>query len=368
MNTSDSKLKVLIFSPHPGVGGGVVNFTQILRRHLSNDIDADRFVVGQRPGRLGRVFRGIVPLYDAIRLAILLIARHHDVYHINPTFDPRSVLRDGLFLIVLGALRRKNILVFIHGWDDEYYNRLAIRPIWRSLFRHSYRRAAQVLVLASSFARKLEILGLAADRIQVATTMFDGDLTRGTSRRRTDQEVWILFLARFVAGKGIYELLDAFKAINQWHSESVLIMAGDGPERQAARDWCRTHNLADSVRFPGYVGGSEKAQLLLDADIFALPSLAEGCPVSLLEAMGAGLPVIVTPVGGIPDIVRDGVNGIVIKASDSSEIAGALRRLIEATELRAKMGQHNREEAWRKYEAQRVAAGIEIFYRQLALN
>jgi len=347
----------------------VVNFTRTLSHHFSNRIEADQFIIGQQPGYYRRVLRGLVPLYDATRLVKVLLARRYDVYHINPSFDARSVLRDGLFLLVLRAFRRRNILVFFHGWDDEFYRRVAAKPTWRFIFRLAYRHAARVLVLASSFAEKLERLGLAPDSIRLVTTMFDGESIRQASREhgdRGDRGSRILFLSRFVKGKGIYELLDAVRAISQLHPEVVLTMAGDGPELERARDWSRTCNLEHNVRFPGYVDGSSKAKLLQDADIFALPSLSEGCPVSLLEAMGAGLPVIVTPVGGIPDIVRDGLNGVVLKAPDSSSIAEALRRLIGNADLRAKMGQRNREEAWSKYEAQCVTASIEVVYRQVA--
>jgi glycosyltransferase involved in cell wall biosynthesis len=365
--SNGANLTVLIFTPHRIAGGGVLNFTEVLGRNFDSSVNADRFIMGQRPTRLGRAFRLVVPIYDAIRLARLLFLKHHDVYHVNPSFVHRSIVRDGFFLLLLRAFGRQNILVYFHGWDDELYRRVATSRVMRSLFRFVYGRAARVLVLASSFAVKLQFLGLPPDRIRVVTTMFEGKALEAATRKRNDDNVWVLFMARLVAAKGLYEVLQAFKLVSEADQKAVLIIAGDGPEAQRARDWCATHALEPRVRFPGYVTGEEKTQLLVDSDIFVLPSShGEGCPISLLEAMGAGLPVVVTPVGGIPDIVRDGVNGFLLKAPDNKALGDALIQLVREPDLRARMGQCNRDEAWRNYEAKTVAASMERQYQELS--
>ena len=367
MNASkDASTSVLLFAPRSAVGGGVVNFTRILERNLDTTFQTEKFIIGQRAGLSGRFLRALMPLYDALRLARVLSRRRHDIYHVNPSLVPRAVFRDGLYLLVLRAFRRPNVLVFIHGWNEDYYSRIAASRGGRFLFRLAYSHAARVLVLASSFARKLDNLGLDPARVRVITTMFEGASLRQAQRTRRDTEVRILFLARFVAEKGIYQLLEAFREVAARHPQARLVMAGDGPERQRAETWSATNGLADRIRFPGYIEGAEKARLLLDSDIFALPSYhGEGCPVALLEAMGAGLPVVVTPVGGIPDIVRDGENGIVLESADTQLILQALLRLIQDGELREAMGQRNRDEAWRKYEAEQVTGRIAGEYDKL---
>ena len=367
MNVSkNASTSVLLFAPRSAVGGGVVNFTRVLERNLDTTFETEKFIIGQRAGLSGKFLRVLMPLYDALRLARVLSRRRHDVYHVNPSLVPRAVLRDGLYLLVLRAFRRPNVLVFIHGWNEDYYSRLVASRSGRFLFRLAYGHAARILVLASSFASKLDNLGLDPARIRVITTMFEGASLGQGGKTRNDGEIRILFLARFVAEKGIYQLLDAFREVVARHPQAVLVMAGDGPERQRAETWAATHGLADKVQFPGYLEGDEKARLLLDSDIFALPSYhGEGCPVALLEAMGAGLPVVVTPVGGIPDIVRDGVNGIVLEGTDTRSIAEALLRLIQDENMRHSMGRRNRDEAWRKYEAGRVTGRIAGQYAEL---
>ena len=367
MDTATTTLtSVLLFAPRAGVGGGVVDFTRVLERHLDGAFETEKFIIGQRAGVRGKFLRALMPLYDALRLAGVLSRRRHDIYHVNPSLVPRAIVRDGLYLLVLRLFRRRNVLVFIHGWDDEYYSRIAASPGGRFFFRLAYGHAARVFVLASSFAGKLGRLGVDPARIRVCTTRFAGTALRQARRKRDDREIRILFLARFVAEKGIYQLLDAFREVVARHPEAVLIMAGDGPERRRAEEWCSAHGLTNKVRFPGYIQGAEKARLLLESDIFALPSYREGCPVALLEAMGAGLPVIVTPVGGIPNVVKDGVNGILVDNADTRSIAEALLRLIQDETTRDAMGKRNRDEAWRKYEAAQVTQSIAGEYLELA--
>jgi glycosyltransferase involved in cell wall biosynthesis len=362
-------LKVLVFSPEPSLGGGMLEFGAVLKQRLGPEIKADWFQTGRRPGALGRAFRAVMPFVDAGRLAVLLGREHHDVYHLNPSLAPRAVFRDALFLLVLKLYRRQPVLVFFRGWDPAFFRRIAASPALRRAFRWVYGQAARILVLGSPFARDLQSIGFATDTVHTLTTMFDGELFRGAMRRREDDLVQVLFLARFIAAKGVYELLEAFRRLSADHPRAVLVLAGDGEEHARVRAWCARHGLEEKVILPGYLGGAAKAQRLMDADIFVLPSMqAEGCPNALLEAMGAGLPLVVTAVGGIPDIVQPGINGLVVPPRDPDALEGALRVLIDDPVLRRAMGARNREQAWRLYEATPVTGRVESHYLSLAIG
>jgi glycosyltransferase involved in cell wall biosynthesis len=364
-------LKVLVFSPEPSLGGGVVEFSAVLQRRLGPDVQADWFLTGRRPGAVGKALRAIMPFVDAFRLAALLGRERHDVYHLNPSVVPRSVFRDGLFLLVLRMFRRGPVLVFFRGWDAGFFGRIAASPALLRLFRWVYGYADRLLVLASTFAEDLAAAGFPPETVHSLTTMFDGDLFAHAPRVRPpeDGEIRILFMARFIAAKGLFELLEAFQRLARDDHRLTLLLAGDGEERARAEAWCRDRGLQERVRFPGYVGGTDKALTLVNSDIFALPSRhGEGCPNALLEAMAAGLPVVVTPVGGIPDIVRDGLQGLVIPTGSIDALEAALRRLVEDPALRGKMGRRNREEAWKHFEANAVIARLESHYLSLAIG
>jgi glycosyltransferase involved in cell wall biosynthesis len=359
-------MKVLMFAPEPSLDGGVVVFTDTLKRRLSSAVHVDTFVIGRRPGVTGKALRLVRPFIDTLRLAVILLTARHDLYHLNPSLVPRSVFRDGLFLMLLKLFRRQRVLVSIHGWDWEFFQRMTKSPVQRTFFRFAFGHAERILVLGSSFAAALEPIGFGPGKVTCFTTMFDDGLFKGLARRRADKAIHILFLGRFIPVKGMYELLEAFYRISKERKDLILVMAGHSDEVTRAREWCAKRGLEDRVIFPGYVSGDEKGLLLLNSDIFVLPSYhGEGCPIALLEAMGASLAVITTPVGGVPDIIQDGVNGIFIPPKDVDAIEEALRRLIDDPGLRARIAQHNREDAVANYEARAVARRLEDHYFDL---
>jgi glycosyltransferase involved in cell wall biosynthesis len=173
-------------------------------------------------------------------------------------------------------------------------------------------------------------------------------------------------MSRFVAEKGIHELLQAFVRLAEEFPGLRLVLLGDGPERPALEARAQEAGLAERVDFAGYVRGHEKAQALVDADIFVFPTFyGEGCPVVLLEAMAAGLPVITHGAGGIPDVFEDGRNGILLSTVTDESVADAVRRMLTAPEDRSAIGAHNRREAWAKYEAGVVSGQMLAAYQEL---
>ena len=105
------------------------------------------------------------------------------------------------------------------------------------------------------------------------------------------------------------------------------------------RDLAERRGLARFVEVRDWLSPSERDRLLASADAFVLPSYAEGLPMSLLESMAWGLPVISTAVGSIPEHVRDGVQGLLVQPGDVSELAGAIERIVMDDALRARMGE-----------------------------
>ena len=130
--------------------------------------------------------------------------------------------------------------------------------------------------------------------------------------------------------------------VRQHYPRAELVFAGDGPARHSMEAYVRKHDLADSVQFAGYLRSRDKARLLMNSDVFVLPtSHPEGCPVALLEAMAAELPIVTTPVGGIADFFIDGKNGILLNDVRPETVAEAISKLLKNEELRCQIGQHN---------------------------
>jgi glycosyltransferase involved in cell wall biosynthesis len=174
----------------------------------------------------------------------------------------------------------------------------------------------------------------------------------------------VLFLGRLEAKKGIYDLLDAVAEVRAAVPDVRLVCAGDGDRIGVAR-YAERLGIADAVKFTGYVGPSGKRALLEHAAVFALPSYDEALPVSLVEAMSAGIAVVASPIGGIAEVVADGASGLLVAPGDKAGLERALRRLLIDREFSARLGKAARESARARFAPERALAVLENLYAAL---
>lgn len=145
----------------------------------------------------------------------------------------------------------------------------------------------------------------------------------------------VLHIGRFAKQKNHIGLLDAFERFQKKHKKTVLYLVGDGPEQESIRCIVRDKQMQNSVFF---VGTTDNVfQIMHDSDMFVLPSLYEGIPMTLIEAMGTGLPIVATNVGGIPDMITDKQDGLLTDVNPQS-VANAMCDVFESTVLREKLG------------------------------
>ncbi len=204
----------------------------------------------------------------------------------------------------------------------------------RRLLRAALNRADVLLALSSDMRAEMIAFGLDPARILIAPNAVDTARFACPDRdyRRCDR---LLFIGRLAPEKNLRALFEALTAPGLEHCS--LTLAGDGPERVALAESAHSLNLTDRVTFLGEVG--DVASLYCRHDVFVLPSLAEGMSNALLEAMAAGLPCVCTPVGGAPDIIESGVNGVLAKGTTAAAIAAGLTAVVrEAPEQRAAWG------------------------------
>ncbi len=153
----------------------------------------------------------------------------------------------------------------------------------------------------------------------------------------------LLFVGRLAGVKGVPILLEALQALRETHLDMHVTLIGDGPEREALEARAHDMGLSEFVDFVGYKSQSEVADALGQSDIFVLPSFAEGVPVVLMEAMAAAVPVVTTHVAGVPELVEDGVHGILTHAGDSASLAAAIDQLLSDPNKSAAMGEAGRD-------------------------
>lgn len=154
--------------------------------------------------------------------------------------------------------------------------------------------------------------------------------------------VRLLSVGRLAPAKGQLVLLQACAKLRADGLDFELTLVGDGPDRARLEDERDRTGLGDCVRFAGALNQAQVRAELARADVFVLPSLAEGIPVVLMEAMASGLPVVSCPVNGIPELIEDGCNGLFASPGDVISLAIALRRLIEDAPLRERLAASGR--------------------------
>lgn len=159
----------------------------------------------------------------------------------------------------------------------------------------------------------------------------------------------ILCVGRLAPAKGQRLLLEAVARLRDQGIRVRLTLVGAGPDADGLKARCQELGLQTRVTFTGALDEAQVLKRMQDADIFALPSFAEGIPVVLMEAMACGLPCVTTPVNGIPELVTHGVNGLLCAPSDIDALVSAFQMLLHSTALRQQLGQAGRHRVESQY-------------------
>lgn len=192
------------------------------------------------------------------------------------------------------------------------------------------------------------------------------DVERFSPRARPGPErapVRLISVCRLVPRKGVDVLLEAMAMLADL--DVTLEIVGTGELEQPLREKARALGLGDRVHFAGFVSQEDLPAHHHAADIFVLPSLAESFAMALLEAMGCGLPVVATCSGGIPEIVTDGENGLLVPAESAVALAAGIRHLVADRDFRLTLGENNARKVRAHYTWARIAEQYEQVYRQV---
>jgi glycosyltransferase involved in cell wall biosynthesis len=275
------------------------------------------------------------------------------------TASGASFWRKACFLLP-AFLFRVPVVIHLHAgpFPDFYYKRCG--ALSRAVVRALLNRASRVVVVSNQLKRFVEAISSNRGVVTIYNPMPLPALVDFSSRAPAQ----VLFLGRLGASKGTYDLVQAVGKIAARHPGIKLILGGDG-ELEPTRAACRALGIDAQVELLGWVGGPAKAQLLAQASVCVLPSYAEGLPMSVLEAMSAGLAVIATPVGGVPDVVTDGIEGRLVPPGDVDALAAALDGMLSNAEARRRMGVAGRTKAENEFSSSRIVPLIESIYRQL---
>ncbi len=269
----------------------------------------------------------------------------------------------GLFIGALVGARRVEMIQSVYEWLN-----------WHERFRYGiYCLFADKIVAVSEAVRKFTLKSfpfMSPLKFSVIYNSVDPEMfasaNKGIALREKHempmQDVIVGFLGRLTKQKGVTYLLEAASSIARSKSDCRFVIVGDGELRGELQKQAKDLDLKNIV----FVGYQRDVPAYLEMfDIFVLPSLWEGLPVALVEAMAAAKPTVATAVSGTPEVVIDGETGFLVEPKNVDQLADRITRLIEDPSLRKRMGRAARKRVEEKFSAATMIRATEQLYQEL---
>jgi colanic acid/amylovoran biosynthesis glycosyltransferase len=317
-------------------------------------------VYGMEFGRddLRRVLLGV--FYFAEALILLHWMRAQRLTHVHVHFATPAAAVAAIATKIATSTAPVTMSMTVHG-PDEFYDVTA--------YSLAAKVAASKFVVCISFFAQSQMMKVSGDwtKFEIGRLGVDSEVFAARGVKAVSGAFKVLCVGRLVGAKGQQILIRAVEFLREEGREVELDLVGDGPDRDALAAFVNSRGLGGVVRFAGSIGQDRIREFYGAADCFAMASFAEGIPVVLMEAMSMEIPVVGTGINGIPELIRDGVDGLLVAPSDVAGMAAAIGRLMDDEGLRERLGKAGRV----KVEAEYALAGsadrlMEIFRRRLA--
>lgn len=380
------KTKVLVIgdTPPPYTGCNVL-LQQLLNSDLNKRFDLIFLDISdRRPNETRGRFdlsNVVLALYHSVLLTFMIARHRPEVVYLPLSQGLWGFVRDAVF-INLAWLMRRRVIVHFHGSGfGEFYERNR-RPI-QLLIQSSLKHISLLIVLAE---RLKPIFDGLVDR-EIIRVVYNGidakELEAGECDSKNDNKiVKILYLSKKSKAKGIYDLLESIPLVIHKEKSVRFILAGDSMVTEEfpwhtghvchtgaeITEFIRENDLADVIDMSGEVTGVDKSRLFAEADIFVLPSYSEGMPIVILEAMAAGLPIVATLVGALPEIIDEGKNGFLVEVGNYEDLANKILILVKDRSLRQQLGGLNRKVVSETFSSKKYVEGLERVFLELSMG
>ena len=288
-----------------------------------------------------------------------------------PDIVETHMIKSHFLVRLAGLARQRPWVAFHHGYTTTD---LKMR-LYNQLNRLTLPSATRVATVCGPFARQLEGAGVRPERIfvrhssvNVADARVSDEEVRGLRARLgvAEGERVILSVGRLSREKGHADLLRALARLTEVEPELKFkaVVVGDGPERAALEASAASPGLKGRIVFAGHA--DDVRPFYAAADVMALPSHSEGSPLALLEAMAAGVPVVATAVGGVPEVAADGETALLVPARDTHAFAGALARMLTDGALSGALAANASARVAADFSPEARARALVEFYGRLA--
>lgn len=343
--------KILMIGPDINFQGGI---SSVISLYNKNNLYNNQIIyLASYQGKDG-LFRITFYLSFLIKYIFHLTTNKNiKLIHIH-TASRGSFLRKS-FVFTIAKLFGKKTIIHIHGAEfDIFYNN---SPAFiKKIITKTLNAGDLIIVLSKQWKEKISEIS-SNPNIKV---LYNPTIIKELNQTNSDK-VKFLFMGRLGKRKGTYDIIDAAKYVN---SNIEINLYGDGNIEEFEK-LIQDNNLQEKIKIKGWISGNEKEEVFKNSNILLLPSYSEGLPMSILEAMAYGLPIISTPVGGIPEAVVDNVNGFLIQPGDCKALAEKIDILATDNQLREKMGEESYRMAQEKFDIKVIAEQLGEFYDSL---
>jgi glycosyltransferase involved in cell wall biosynthesis len=339
----------------PDVRGGI---SSVVRGYYNGGLFRRfdiRYIPTHRDGTA--VQKAVTALKAYVAMAGLLLTADAPLLHIH--LASRASFWRKAVVCAMARMRGRPYVLHVHGAEFSKFYHEECGAFSKRAVRGVLERAALLLTLSGQWQEALKRIAPGAI---VQTLPNAVPLHEVPPRAAADAPLRILFAGRIGARKGAFELLQAFARLAPKFPSATLVCAGDG-EGAELRQLAARLGVADRLECPGWLKPEQMAGELQRASIFALPSHQEGVPMALLEAMSRSLPVLTTPVGGIPEVVENDRNGLLVTPGDVDAIEAALERLLQSSDERERLGAAARETIAERFSLDATIERLAALYR-----
>lgn len=332
--------------------GGVSRVEQVLIQYWNNPAYHLEHLPTQCDGSFLRKFGFAVKAFMAF--AFKLIRQKPDLVHIH--FSSRGSIYRKSWFILLASLFCARVVLHAHSGEFHLFFQKET-PGWiREFIRYVLNRAVKLIVLGRRWQDFYRQIYTRSEPVILPNPVVIPE----TIKRRYKEPI-IFSAGRLVRRKGTYDLLEAYSILCSRFPEAQLWLAGDG-DLEKVRRIVLENSWEEKVKVLGWLENEALSEIYQSARVFALPSYNEGLPIALLEAMAYGIPVVTTPVGGIPELVRDGENGFLIQPGDVASLAHSIGVLMRDSSLYERMSRNAREAVEREFGVKKIIQQLSLVY------
>lgn len=347
----NKKKKVCMIVQDPKVKGGIA---AVISGYRGSKLEQDYFVIYVESYQDGSKWEKLIKAIKGyVHFVKVLFVDKPDFVHIHSSFGPSFYRK--IPYIYMAKWRKLPIINHIHGSEfDKLYTNAGAKK--QHLVEKVWGKCDRFIVLSEAWKEKFSCI-IPKEKMTVVEnySRLQPEINRNICNNQ------ILFLGAINPMKGSLDMVDVVYELKKANPEIKMVIAGDG-EIEAVKSKAKEKGVFDNLIFPGWVRGEEKEELLRNSDIFFLPSYTEGMPMSILDAMGYGLPIISTNVGGIPRLVKEGENGRLYTPGDAIGMAAGIGELLGNTEQRVAYGKRSRAIVEERYSLEKHLEKIEQVY------